>query len=77
VVDKPWIVTLYESARIAPTFQTSSLEMILSEDQMALWHATKDVVLSDLELKRHRASYDAFVVQETWVRTKTGIAAAD
>jgi len=77
VVDKPWIVKLYERARIAPTFQTSSLEMILTEDQMALWHGTKDAVLDDLALKRHRASYDAFVIQETRVRTKAGIAKAD
>lgn len=44
--------------------------MILSEAQMAAWHATKDRVLDDLALRRHRASYDAFVVQETWMRTK-------
>lgn len=76
VVDKPWIVKLFDEARATPSFQTSSLEMILNEDQMAAWHPTKDRVLDDLSLKRHRASYDAFVIQETWVRTKTGNAAA-
>lgn len=73
VVDKPWIVKLFDRVRVAPAFETSSLEMILSEAQMEAWHATKDRVLEDLSLKRHRASHDAFVVQETWVRTKAGI----
>ena len=43
--------------------------MILSESQMEIWHATKDDLLRELGQHRHRASFDAYVVQETWQRT--------
>ncbi|MEQ8194449.1 MAG: hypothetical protein RIB59_08160 [Rhodospirillales bacterium] len=70
VVDHPWLVKLFGTCNIAPKFQTSSLEMILSEEQMEAWHDTKDVVLSEMDLKRHRASYDAYIIQQTWARTR-------
>ena len=70
VVDKPWLVRLFHEAQVEPTFRTSALEMILSEPQMEKWHETKDKVLEDLALTRHRASYDAYVIQQTWLRTK-------
>jgi hypothetical protein len=69
VVDKPWITTLFYEAGINPEFTVSSLEMILNEIQMENWHATKDEVIKDLKLTRHRASYDAWIIQETYKRT--------
>ena len=69
VVDKPWITTLFYEAGIDMSFEVSSLEMILSEAQMENWHKTKDQVIKDLDLSRHRASYDAWVIQETYKRT--------
>ena len=44
--------------------------MILTEPQMTVWHDTKDHILDALNERRHRASFDAFVVQQTWVRTR-------
>ena len=75
VVDKPWLTTLFHAAGVQMDFTVSSLEMILSESQMANWHATKDKVIEDLELKRHRASYDALIIQETYKRTLQDFAA--
>ncbi len=69
VVDKPWITTLFYEAGINMSFEVSSLEMILSESQMENWHKTKDQVIKDLDLSRHRASYDALIIQETYKRT--------
>jgi len=69
VVDKPWITQLFYMSRIEPRFTISSLEMILSDGQMSIWHATKDQVILDLGLKRHRASFDAMIIQETYFRT--------
>lgn len=69
VVDKPWLTTLFHAARAPMQFDVSSLEMILSESQMAVWHKTKAQVISDLKLMRHRASFDAIIVQETYKRT--------
>lgn len=69
VVDKPWLTRLFHAAGVEMDFTVSSLEMILSPEQMEVWHDTKDQVVEDMELKRHRASYDALIIQETYTRT--------
>jgi hypothetical protein len=69
VVDKPWLTTLFHAARTSMDFHVSPLEAILSESQMARWHQTKDRVLLEMNKTRHRASYDAWVIQETYKRT--------
>ena len=70
VVDKPWILKLFDDCSLIPAFTTSQLELILTEEQMAAWHTTKEAVLQELNLQRHRASYDAYVIQQTWLRTR-------
>lgn len=74
VVDKPWLTTLFYAAGKSMRFSVSPLEMILSEAQMAVWHLTKEHILQELKLPRHRASNDAWVVQETYRRTLTDTA---
>ena len=69
VVDKPWLIKLFSAAGKAIQFTISPLEIILSEAQMAIWHTTKDQVIEELKLTRHRASNDAWVIQETYKRT--------
>ena len=69
VVDNPWVIELYTAAKIDKTFTISALEMILTEKQMDLWVETRDSVVMDLGLERHRASNDAWIIQETYVRT--------
>lgn len=69
VVDKPWLTTLFHEAQRHMNFSVSPLEMILSEQQMACWHVTKDRVLSEVKKHRHRASFDAWIIQETYKRT--------
>ncbi|MBY0265826.1 MAG: hypothetical protein K2W84_05400 [Burkholderiales bacterium] len=76
VVDKPWLTTLFHAARTAMRFRVSPLELILSDEQMATWHATKDRLLAEIAEPRHRASFDAWVVQETYRRTLSGPAAS-
>ncbi|XOV86633.1 MAG: hypothetical protein ACFHX7_16890 [Pseudomonadota bacterium] len=70
VVDKPWLSKVFDTTGIRQDFSISALEMILCEKQMEIWHATKDELLAEMQLNRHRASYDAFVIQETFVRTR-------
>ncbi len=70
VVDRPWLTTLFHTACMPMRFHMSPLELILTEAQMAAWHVTKDVVIASLAEVRHRASYDAWIVQETWQRTR-------
>jgi hypothetical protein len=70
VVDKPWLTTLFQAARTEMQFRVSPLELILSEAQMARWHREKDDVTASIDLSRHRASYDAWIIQETYRRTR-------
>lgn len=69
VVDKPWLITLFHAAHQSMRFHVSPLDMILTEAQMDAWHATKQAVLDDAPLPRHRASHDAWLIQETYRRT--------
>ncbi len=66
VVDKPWLTTLFHAAGREMLFDVSPLEMILSESQMAVWHETKDRIMSENKIQRHRASFDAWIIQETF-----------
>lgn len=70
VVDKPWLIELFHAAKAHNSFCISPLEFILNEQQMVNWHNTKDQVIADLSLNRHRASTDAFIIQETYRRTQ-------
>ena len=70
VVDKPWLTTLFHEARLPMTFGVSPLEMILTPQQMERWHDTKDLILAEVSEHRHRASFDAWIVQETYKRTR-------
>ena len=69
VVDKPWLTRLFYASGMEMKFTVSSLEMILSEDQMKIWHKTKDKVIIKSNVQRHRASNDAWVIQETYRET--------
>ena len=69
VVDKPWILQLFDKARMPLQFNVSALEMILTEDQMGIWDEAKNKIHEELDLKRHRASMDAIIIQKTYVRT--------
>ncbi len=69
VVDKPWLDNLFFRAGIDRSFFISPLEMILNEQQMEYWHEIKNTVIAETDLQRHRASSDAWVIQQTFVRT--------
>ena len=70
VVDKPWIQKLFDESGQSLTFQISALEMILSEKQMSIWHNTKDRLINEAGQRRHRASFDAYIIQQTWLHTR-------
>lgn len=75
VVDRPWLTTLFHAARMEMTFRVSPLELILSEFQMGHWHPTRQRVIKDMAGRRHRASHDAWAIQETYRRTRLAAAA--
>lgn len=68
--DKTWINRLFNKARIPMEFYVSPLEMLMNEQQVELWDVTREQVQKDLKVARHRASNDALVIQETFLRTR-------
>jgi len=68
-VDNSWILVLFAAAGIEKTFSVSALETILTEPQIDIWRETHDTVVRDMGLTRHRASNDAWIIQETYIRT--------
>jgi DNA polymerase III epsilon subunit-like protein len=67
--DISWIGKLYDLTDIPQLFSLDSLRSLMTEQQAALWHPTKEQVISELHLVRHRASTDALILQETFRRT--------
>jgi hypothetical protein len=70
VVDDSWLIKLFSAAKVHMLFHLSSLEMILNEQQMDLWHSTKDQLLEQMQEQRHRASNDAALIQNTFITTQ-------
>ncbi len=74
VVDQPWLIRLFHGARMDMTFRISPLEMILSEGQMEQWRDTKQRLSKVSARKRHRASVDAELIQNTFIATRQMLA---
>ncbi len=70
-VDYPWLRTLFQAAREEMAFSVSSLEMLMTEVDLLNWDATKARILRKRNIDRHRASIDAMVIQETYLKVKT------
>mgnify|MGYP000385314385 CR=1 FL=1 len=70
VVDNMWLIKLFAAAKMTMKFHVSSMEMILNEAQMLLWHSTKDRLFQTMKEPRHRASSDAALIQNTFVTTQ-------
>ncbi len=68
--DYVWLHQLYESVNQSPSFKLQDLRYILDEAQMRHWHETKQDVIEEMHAVRHRASSDARVIQQTWLKTK-------
>lgn len=66
--DYQWLARLFDAADIQPAFKLEDLRSLLDEDAQAHWHATRELVMQELRLDRHRASNDAKVLQQTLVQ---------
>ncbi|MDH5712151.1 MAG: hypothetical protein OEZ15_10895, partial [Gammaproteobacteria bacterium] len=67
--DNKWLTMLFDQAGIRQKFQLTQLDDIITDDQKTIWEATRNIVIHESGLKRHRASSDARIVQTTWVRS--------
>lgn len=68
-LDNTWVIELFATAGVRQNFMVSPIEMILTEDQIDIWSGTRDAVTEELGLRRHRASNDSWILQETYIRT--------
>ena len=63
--DSCWLGLLFERASLQQRFKIDSVVSLLSQEQMELWHPKKIEVTKRMDLKRHRASSDALILQKT------------
>lgn len=68
--DMCWLGRLYDEADVTQCFRLESLLSLLSEPERDAWASTYELVISQSELVRHRASSDAKLIQETYIRIK-------
>lgn len=67
--DLSWLGALFEYAEVPQLFHLDALNKLLTEEQMNTWAETRDRVVSELSVKRHRASNDAKIIQMTYMAT--------
>lgn len=67
--DFTWMSKLFDFAGVTPLFKLEDLRNALTSYQQSIWHETKQSILEDLQLTRHRASTDAQILQLTWLKT--------
>ena len=67
--DFTWLNCLFHAANISPHFKFEDLRVVLTPFQQSVWHNTKQSLLNELQISRHRASVDAQVLQMTWLKT--------
>lgn len=77
VVDKPWLISLFNQAGIDMNFRISSLESILQAEQIQYWDHTKTRLATQHQVIRHRASNDAWLIQRTFIVTRQRIQMAE
>ena len=73
--DYPWLSRLFDAAGLLPGFRLDDLRRLLSEDEALRWRGVTESVRRRLQLKRHRASADARVLQLALHEIKNGVAA--
>lgn len=63
--DFVWLSLLFEVAERVPLFRLKDLRCVLTPGQSAGWHEAKLAVQAAAGLSRHRASWDARILQMT------------
>ncbi len=69
VVERPWMEMLFAEAGQEMSFQLKSLDSITSDEQKAIWEEVNTEVVDRNNLQRHRASTDAWIIQQTFIQT--------
>ncbi len=67
--DNTWLALLFHHAGMLPAFRLEALHLLLSEDQLALWSQTREALMAERGIQRHRAGDDARLLQLTYAYT--------
>ena len=68
--DNTWMSLLFHHAGIIPGFRLEALRILLDESQLSLWNDTKEAIIVEQGIHRHRAGDDARLLQLTYARTR-------
>ena len=66
--DMSWLGKLYDAANMQQDFMIGDIAELMNENQRRCWQDTKNAVIKEIGVQRHRASGDARILQETWRR---------
>ncbi|MCG7601730.1 hypothetical protein MHM84_18340 [Halomonas sp. McH1-25] len=67
--DNTWLSLLFHHAGMLPRFRLEALRRLLSDTQLALWKRTKEALVEECGIRRHRAGEDARLLQLTYQHT--------
>jgi hypothetical protein len=67
--DNTWLSLLFHHAGMMPAFRLEALRILLTERQQELWSHTKETLIEEVGIHRHRAGDDARLLQLTYQRT--------
>ena len=70
VLDKPWLIKLFDRAREPMAFWVSPLERVMNEAIMDHWNQAKIELQESFDEPRHRASTDALFLQQVFIRAR-------
>lgn len=73
--DYTWLSVLFDAADMVPNFRLEHLLVLMDEYSANHWNEVRARVERDLDMRRHRASNDARVLQATWLRLQEAAAA--
>lgn len=68
--DNTWLSLLFDEAGMLPRFRLESLRRLLSEKQLTCWNETKQALIEENGIRRHRAGDDAYLLQLTYVTSR-------
>ncbi|MFG6488158.1 hypothetical protein ACG04R_15845 [Roseateles sp. BYS78W] len=71
--DYTWLNRLYDAVAMRPSFRLDDLRKLLNEDEAQRWKGVTEAVRERQQLKRHRASSDARVLQLALGEVKAGV----
>ena len=71
--DNTWLSLLFHHAGMLPRFRLEALRSLLCDAQLAAWKRTKEALIRERGIQRHRAGEDARLLQLTYLRTREAV----